>query len=101
MTERGQALPLVLVAVLFAGLAMLGAARLGGVVVGRARAQAAADAAALAGASSGPGAARRVAAANGAQLQGWATPGGDVEVVVERDGTRATARARWVPVPIP
>lgn len=98
--ERGQAAPLVLIAVLFAALSCLGLARLGAAAAGSARSQAAADAAALAGATDGEAAARRLAEANDATLVAFRTVGDDVEVTVERGGDTATARARWVPTPI-
>jgi hypothetical protein len=98
--ERGQAAPLVLVAILFTALSCLGLARLGAASAVAARSQAAADAAALAGAAGGEPAARRLAAANDAMLVEYRTVGADVEVTVERGGDTATARARWVPAPI-
>ena len=56
--------------------------------------QSAADAAALAGAAEGEGAAKEVAAANGAELIGWRTGGTDVWVVVVLGDARGEARAR-------
>lgn len=63
-------------------------------VVHRAQAQAAADAAALAGVVDGPAAAGAVARANGAELVDFVDHGAEVSVVVARgDGTRANATA--------
>ena len=58
-----------------------------------ARAQTAADAAALAGAVAGDGAARELATANGAVLSGLVTAGPAVRVEVTLDGVRAVAAA--------
>lgn len=95
----GQVLPLLLVAVLLAGVAGLGLVRLAVASSQRSAAQAAADAAALAGAAEGEGAARRLAVANEAEVVSYRTDGLDVEVVVRRRGVTATARARWSLVP--
>ena len=99
--ERGQAAPLMLVVVVVAGLLVIGIGRLGGAVIERARAQTAADAAALAGAAEGRVGAERLARANGGRLVSFAvgvavTPasGTDIEVVVVVGGAQATARAR-------
>lgn len=63
-------------------------------VVDRAQAQAAADAAALAGVADGPGAASAVAAANGAELVDFVDQGNEVSVIVAGDrGIRADAIA--------
>jgi hypothetical protein len=99
--QRGQATLLALVAIAFAALAMVGVASLGRAAALRAGAQAAADATALAGATAGEADAADVAAANGAEVVRYRTTATDVEVTVERDGLRATARARWLPTPIP
>ena len=94
MRQRGQALPLLTVVVALAALVVVGLGRLGAVVVARAEAQTAADAAALAGALHGRAAAERLAAANGGGLVAWAAAGPEVEVVAEVRGERARARAR-------
>ena len=90
-----------LVAVLFAALLCLGVARVGSAAGSRASAQAAADAAALAGAAAGR--ARRPRAGRGQPrvVVAFGDDGADVVVTVERRGVTATARARWVPAPIP
>jgi len=77
-----------------AALVVLGLGRVGGVVVARAEAQTAADAAALAGAVHGRASAEDLAAANGARLVSWAAAGREVEVVADVRGERARARAR-------
>ncbi len=92
--ERGG-VSMVMLAVLVAGLVLAtGAARLGGALVGRARAESAADAAALAAAdrlaSGGGGAAARTAAArtaasNHARLVSCDCAGPSAAVVVEVD----------------
>ena len=94
--QRGQVLPLCLLVVALAAAVALCLVHLGAVVARRSRAQAAADAAALAGATEGERAARRLAAANGARLVQFHQLGEDVLVVVVRQGIRASARARWV-----
>lgn len=100
-SERGQAAILALVALLFAGVLAAGLAQVGRAAAQRASAQAAADATALAGASAGRSAADDVAAANDAQVVAYRVEDVDVLVTVERRGASATARARWVPTPIP
>jgi len=92
--ERGG-VSIVMLGVLVVGLAlMLGAARLGSALIGRARADTAADAAALAAADAlalGRGsavaqtAARDTATSNGAQLVSCSCEGTTAEVVVEVD----------------
>lgn len=97
--ERGQALPLMAVLLVFAGVLGLGLVRVGVAAARRASAQAAADGAALAGAEAGPAAAAAVAGANGAAVVGFTQEDLDVVVTVSRAGVRATARARWQPDP--
>src|SRR5262245_58458574 len=92
--ERGS-VSVVMLAVLVAGLALaMGAARLGGALVGRARAETAADAAALAaadrlalggGAAAARAAAARTAASNDARLLTCDCAGASAAVVVEVD----------------
>lgn len=96
MRQRGQALPLLTVVVAMAALVVIGLGRLGAVVVARAEAQTAADAAALAGAMHGRSAADRLAAANGGRLLSWTAAGTEVDVVAEVRGEHARARARRV-----
>jgi len=76
-----------------AALLAVGLAIAGGTVVGRSRAQAAADAAALAGVSGGRSAAAALAAANGGSLVAFRELGDDVVVQVVVDGVSASARA--------
>src|SRR5215210_4009143 len=92
--ERGQALPLLLLAVLLAGATLLAVAHLGRDATGDARARTAADAAALAGAAEGEAAAEAVAEANGGRLSAFERLGDDVRVVVEVGERAATAQAR-------
>ena len=91
--DNGQAVTLLLAAVTMAVVAVVGIGALGRHIVDRARAQTAADAAALAATNGGRDAASRFAAANGGVLVGYASDGDEVVVVVEVDGERATGRA--------
>lgn len=91
--EDGSVLPLVaLLLVAIAGLTVA-VGDVGLDVVTAARARAAADAAALAGAAEGEPAARRLAVANGGRLVSYATDGPEVQVTVEIAGVEARARA--------
>ena len=92
--QQGQVLPLVAVVIVLAGLAMLAVARFGAVTINRARASAAADAAALAGAAEGRDAAYALAAANGGTVRSYEEIGDDARVRVDVAGVGATARAR-------
>ncbi|MEJ7585070.1 MAG: pilus assembly protein TadG-related protein [Acidimicrobiales bacterium] len=92
--ERGQATSLLAVVVLVAGLVALALARMGGDAVDRARAESAADAAALAGAAEGRVSASELADRNGAHLLSFTELGADVVVVVRVGDARARARAR-------
>lgn len=92
--QRGQILPLVALAVVIAGGGAVLAGRLGEAAVSRAAARTAADAAALAGAAEGEGAAREVAAANGARVVRIETLGTDTRVVVQVGRAEAVGRAR-------
>ena len=111
MTRERGAASVLAVAIVVVGIALaMGAARLGGALVGRARAETAADAAALAAADAlalGQGAnraesdARATAARNDARLVSCACAGTRADVVVEVDvpglrvlGAVARARAR-------
>ncbi len=92
--DPGQIVPmaaLVLAIVMLIGLLVV---RLGIQVDERARAQSAADAAALAGATEGEDIAGSVTQANGAVLESFVVQGSEVEVVVRLGDERATARAR-------
>jgi hypothetical protein len=93
--DRGQAVPLALIAVAVAILATVALAELGGNIVDAGRARTAADAAALAGVEGGRQASTRVAAENGATLVAWSSrPDGDgVTVTVEVRIRRAAATA--------
>lgn len=92
-SDAGQAVPLVVLVVMFAAMVAVGIGRLATEASLMAQAQAAADAAALAGAAGGRGAAREVAAANGASIVRYEADGTEVEVVVSRRGAQAVARA--------
>lgn len=78
-------------------LATAGIIRLGATAAAGARAQAAADATALAGVDSGRTAAESVAAANQAEILAYEGDGDEVTVTVRRGAHTATARARWEP----
>jgi hypothetical protein len=84
---------LALVIVLGGGAVVL-LGRIGGAAVDRARAVAAADAAALAGAADGREAAVDAAAANGARLRHYEDLGDDARVRVSLGDAEASARAR-------
>ena len=93
--ELGQALPLMVGAMMLLCGLLWQAARLGTSGVEAARLQAAADATALAGAVAGHSGAGQTAAANGVSLveyQEWST---SVQVTVARSGDRATATALY------
>jgi Flp pilus assembly protein TadG len=98
--DRGQSAVLVLVVALALGIALLAAlVDFGGVTQDRARAQTAADAAALASLDGGAVAARDFAARHGATVVSWSRGPGDDEVTVRvrlGDST-ATARASNAP----
>lgn len=91
--ERGSVTPLVALLVVLVGGACFAIGRLGEVAVRSARAQLAADAAALAGAGGGEGEARSLASANGADVVRWSPDGDEVEVAVRIGDIAAVARA--------
>jgi len=99
--ERGQALPLLLIAMAVAMVGVLVVVRLAGAADDAARARTAADAAALAGAADGRGAASAMAQANGGELIDYVASPPFVEVVVRVGDAVARARAEqvftWVP----
>ncbi len=92
-SERGQAMVLVAVVVVFCGLLAVGAARAGAVLIDRQRAQIAADAAALVAVEGGRGEASDIAGRNGAVLVSWRVIGSDVIVEVRSGSVTAVARA--------
>ena len=100
-SERGQALPLLMVVLGIALVAMISVVHISGRAAVVARAQTAADAAALAGAASGRPGAADLAAANGADLDVFVVDGAHVQVVVSIGEVTAEARAvrrsEWVP----
>ena len=98
-SQRGSITPLVALAMVAAGGAVLLLGRLGEAGVARATARTAADAAALAGAAEGEAAAREVAVANGAVVLRYETSGQDSRVTVRKGGAEAVARARRKPPP--
>jgi hypothetical protein len=94
MRERGQVVPLMAGFIVFAGMAIIALAHLGGGAVDRAEAKRAADIAALAGAADGPGAATDYARRNGASLRNYRESGDDTTVEVRYGDAHATSRAR-------
>jgi len=102
-TERGQALPLLLLVLAITMVALMVIVRLGAVANDAARARTAADAAALTGAAEGRRAADHVARANAGELVSYFAVGSEVEVVVRVGDVEARARAEqlvtWVPDP--
>lgn len=100
--DRGQATVLMVVGLALAALLLMAAATAGRVLVDRAQARTAADAAALAGAAEGEAVAREVARANRAVLVRHEDLRGVAVVEVRVGRVTAFARARWVPdVPPP
>ena len=98
--DRGQSAVLVLVVALLLGVALLTAlVDFGGVTQDRARAQTAADAAALASLDGGAAAAHDFAARHGATVVTWSRGPGDDEVTVwvRLGQSTATARASNAP----
>lgn len=95
--DRGSSVVLVAAVIVLAGLMAFAVAELGVAAAHRARAQTAADAAALAGVSGGRAAASRLAAANGGALRSFVRSGRPtaitVTVTVELGDAVATARA--------
>jgi hypothetical protein len=92
--DRGQVTPLLAFAVGLTAVMVLGLAHMGRVVADRAQARTAADAAALAGAAEGEGAARTLAEANGGEVVSYVTQGDEVLVGVTVGGVEAFGRAR-------
>jgi uncharacterized membrane protein len=92
--DAGQMLPLVALMMVLAAATALAVGTGGRVVVARAQAQTAADAAALAGAAEGPEAARELADRNGATLVRFEVRSTDTLVEVAVGPVRAEARAR-------
>ena len=97
--EAGQAMPLVLVVVAASVGAMLLLGALGGRALLSAKAQTAADAAALAGAAEGPEAADELARLNGSASAGVEGGVGDATVTARVGGVDAVARAQSPPAP--
>jgi hypothetical protein len=96
-SERGQALPLVLVIMAVAVGAALLLGAVGRRAVEGAQAQTAADAAALAGAAEGPAAADELARLNGSATADVTGAVGDATVTVRVGGADAVARAQAPP----
>lgn len=84
---------LLLAVVVLAALALIAIGALSERIIDRARAQTAADAAALAATSGGRSAAAWFAAANGGTLVAYSAAGDEVVVAVDVGGELATARA--------
>lgn len=105
--ERGQVVPFMAAVLVLGGLLAVAVVRLGGLAIDRARAQTAADAAALAAVRGGAGRAAALASANGGRLESLraAGAGDDAAVVVALGGARAAAQAALVviapPAPAP
>ena len=96
--DEGQVAPLVVGLVALAAGAMVVMVALAGAQLRRAQARTAADAAALAGVAEGPGAARELAAANGAAVAEIRSEPDAVEVRVAVGDADAAAMARREPV---
>jgi Putative Flp pilus-assembly TadE/G-like len=93
-TDEGSALPILVVALAVLCSLVLGVARLGVRSVDRARAETAADAAALAGAHHGWPGAERLATLNDGELVTFVDTGGTVTVQVKVGSVVAAASAR-------
>ena len=91
--QRGSVLPIVALVTLAIGGLAVGVGRVGADVVVAARARAAADAAALAGAADGERAARQLAEVNGGRLRRYEAHGDEVQVEVSVGSALVTARA--------
>lgn len=91
--ERGSTTPLVALLVLLAGGMCLGLGRMAGVAAAKARAETAADAAALAGAGEDETAAQDIARVNGAEITEYEADSGAVQVSVRIGDVEARARA--------
>ena len=94
MDQRGQIVPLLALVVVAIGGLVFGLARFGAVTAQSARAQAAADAAALAGAAESREMAEAVANDNGAGVVTYDVQGSEVEVRTRVGDVWAVARAR-------
>ena len=92
--DQGQALPLLAGVLALVATVAIGLVALGNLVGERARAQTAADAAALAGAARGRPAAAAMARENHGDLESFAVQGAEVEVTVRVGDATATSRAR-------
>lgn len=95
--ECGQATVLLLAVMVLAVLTTVALGHFAARLSARDRAQAAADAAALAGTTGGRRSAEQLAAANGGVLVSFAAVGEAVQVTVLCDGESATARATRAP----
>ena len=94
MRDRGSMLVFVmLVGVAFTAAVTLALLPVLTALIDHARAESAADAAALAGVTGGEAASGEIAAANGASLVAWSRSGHDVTVTVQVGEQEATARA--------
>lgn len=91
--QDGQVMSLLAGLLVLVGLATFALAHLGAVAADRARAQTAADGAALAGAAEGRRSAEHLLAVNGAKLVAYRVVDSDVVVTAAVRGARATARA--------
>jgi len=94
--QSGQTLPFVALMLVGLGVVSLLVGKLGGAAVTRARAVAAADTAALAGAVGGRSDAEAVARANGGRMLGFDRVGDDARVRVGVGSAEASARGRPV-----
>jgi hypothetical protein len=107
VSDRGQAIPVLLVVLAVAAACAVGVARVGARAVDGAQAQTAADAAALAGVIHGRRGAEALAARNGARVVSWRPAAGAVDgvpstvsvtvVLVGDPSVSATARATVEP----
>jgi D-alanyl-D-alanine carboxypeptidase len=99
--DAGQAVPLAVAMMALVVVALVALVPAAEALGRRARAGTAADAAALAGAAEGEDAARRLAAANGAEVVAFTRAGDEVVVRVRVGDVEAEARARGRRAPLP
>lgn len=98
--DGGQAMPLAIAAVVVAGLLTIALGSMAGDVVDSARAQTAADAAALASIEGGRAAASDMAVENGGSVVSWSQQGAVFTVSVRIGDAVAVARATGGPPPV-
>ena len=95
--DRGQATPFMAALLALAAVLTIALGSMAGTVIDAARAQTAADAAALASIEGGRGAASRLATAHGGVVVAWSQRGAEIVVTVRVGDAVAVARATGGP----